>query len=169
MTKSLHSSSSQAYSSSFSSEDGLRIGRLRIGLLKLGLLSIPSKQPSAPLLTAELLLCEARQEGLNKEDRELRLVFLSHAQTQAPFLALLAGGEVQNGRIPQTPPSGGSLTGSIGGAMDLSPGGLLSTMTGLSSSRGSLMSPTPEVGPPALPHPDPRSTLIVPLPSHYTH
>ncbi|KAK9907545.1 hypothetical protein WJX75_005682 [Coccomyxa subellipsoidea] len=54
-----------------------------------------------------------------------------------------AGG--QNGRIPQTPQSGASLTGSIGGTMDLSPGGLLSTMTGVSSSQGSLMSPPPEM------------------------
>ncbi|BDA50945.1 probable transcription factor Dp-1 at N-terminal half [Coccomyxa sp. Obi] len=51
----------------------------------------------------------------------------------------------QNGRVPHTPPSGGSLTGSIGGTMDLSPGGLVSTMTGLSSSQGSLMSPPPEM------------------------
>ncbi|CAL8462854.1 g2388 [Coccomyxa elongata] len=60
-----------------------------------------------------------------------------------PDSAKSAGG--QNGRIPHTPPSGGSLTGSIGGTMDLSPGGLVSTMTGLSSSQGSLMSPPPEM------------------------
>ena len=59
----------------------------------------------------------------------------------------------QNGRIPQTPQSGGSLPGSIGGTMDLSPGGLLSAMTGVSSSQGSLMSPTPEV--PPFPWPQP--------------
>lgn len=42
--------------------------------------------------------------------------------------------------------------------MDLSPGGLLSTMTGVSSSQGSLMSPPPEV--PSLPIPSVHITFV---------